>query len=88
MIDDPNYARFNLCNGILLVITFFLTRIIYLAIILFGYVLPSLLNYDYEKAYHEIGWIKVRWGQTLMICYFLLYIMNIYWFYKIVRAAK
>lgn len=51
VIDDPKYESFNFYNAIILVITFFITRIIYLAIILFGYVLPSLFNYDYNKAY-------------------------------------
>ena len=62
IIDDPKYAKFYFYNAILLVITFFISRIVYLAIILFGYVLPSLFYYDYQQAFLEIGWIKVRWG--------------------------
>jgi hypothetical protein len=83
ILDDPNHAKFFLYNGVMLVITFFLSRIVYLAIIIVGYVLPSLFYYDYEGASKEIGWVKVKWVQTPMIGYFMLYIMNVYWFYKI-----
>ena len=88
IIDDPKYATFYFYNAVTLVITFFISRIVYLAIILVGYLLPSLFYYDYQDAFKEIGWIKVRWAQTLMICYFVLYIMNVYWFYKIIKAAR
>ena len=56
------YYRFNQINSFLLVFTFFLSRIVYLGILLVMYIIPVLIDYDYEKAAQEVGWFKIRWA--------------------------
>ena len=47
-------------NGIILVLTFFLCRILYFGYLLFGHVMPYLRNYiDKEEAIESLGWAKV-----------------------------
>ena len=71
-------------NGYALIASFFISRIVFQGVLLVWYVVPVLFNYDYETAIQEIGEIKVRWAQALMFLYFLLYLMNIFWFTKLI----
>ena len=75
-------------NGIALIISFFISRILFMGFLLIGYVGPIFLNYDYAQAEKEIGVIKVTWGRTMMFLYGLLYILNIFWFSKLIQGYK
>ena len=86
-ISEKWKLRFKI-NGYMLVLTFFLARVVFLGIILINYVIPTLINYDYSTAIKDNGWFKVRWAQTLMILFLMLYLLNLYWFYKILKMAK
>ena len=76
--------RFNYWNGIFLLGTFFLLRIVFLGVFLGAYIIPTVITYPYKKTAAEIGWFKVRWAQTLMVLFVLLYLLNIFWFTKLI----
>lgn len=78
-------SRFKL-NGILLMATFFLGRVLFLGVILGKYLLPTFIEYDYEQAFEDIGEGKMRWAQCLLIMFIILYFLNLFWFYKLVAG--
>jgi hypothetical protein len=80
---DESHFLFKM-NGFSLLLSFFISRILFLGIILVFYVLPVFLYYDYDQAAQDIGWMKVKWGQLLLILFNLLYILNIFWFSKLI----
>jgi hypothetical protein len=76
--------KFNYYNGIFLISTFFILRIVFLGVFLGGYIIPVVISYPYKKTAEEIGWFKVRWAQALMLLFVVLYILNIFWFTKLI----
>lgn len=88
MDNEDKYKSLYEWNGISLVCSFFLSRIVFLGIVIIGYVLPTIFNYDYDSAIKDVGWIKIRWAQLTMILYIGLYLLNIFWFYKLVQGAR
>ena len=87
--ESPEKWRYRFkINGYMLIITFFLARVVFLGVILAAYVLPTLINYKYDQAIKDLGWFKVRWAQTLMILFLMLYFLNLYWFYKLIKMAR
>lgn len=79
---------YNYWNGILLLSTFFIFRILFIGVFLGAYIIPLLITYPYDKTAAEIGWLKVRWAQTLMVMFVLLYILNIFWFKKLILGYR
>ena len=53
---------FNYYNGILLLSTFFLFRVVFLGVFLGAYIIPVIITYPYVKVAKEIGWVKIRWA--------------------------
>lgn len=84
--EKPDYKFKNQLNGYFLMGSYFLARVVFIGLILIFYVIPALFDYPYDKVAKEIGWFKVRWAQTLMVLFLALYIMNIYWFTKLVQG--
>ena len=84
--DEKNII-FNV-NGLALISSFFVSRILFMGFLLIGYVGPIFFNYDYPQAIKEIGVVKVNWGRAMMILYGLLYILNIFWFSKLIQGYK
>lgn len=68
--------------------SFFLSRILFLGVITIGYLFPTIVRYDYDSAIKDVGEMKVRWAQLLMILFFGLYLLNIFWFHKMVQGFK
>lgn len=58
--ETAKWHRRFIVNGYLLVVTFFLARVLFLGVLLAMYVIPTLINYDYAEAIEDIGWFKVR----------------------------
>jgi len=48
-------------NGLCLNITFFLSRVVFLTILLAMYIVPTLIDLDYDEAIESIGEFRVRW---------------------------
>ena len=46
----PEWRRVNLINGVMLIVTFFIFRIVWFGILLFMYLIPFLMNMDQEEA--------------------------------------
>ena len=80
------YPRSFAVNSGLLVSSFFLSRVIFYGYIMFAIVIPTIANYDYEAAAAEIGWGRVRLAQSLVSFFVLLYLLNLFWMYKLVRG--
>ena len=55
---------------------------------LFGYVIPLILYYDYPTAIKEVGIFKVYWAKSLVVVYSLLYVLNMFWFSKLIQGYK
>jgi hypothetical protein len=55
-------VRYNYWNGIFLISTFFIFRIIFLGVLLGAYIIPILISYPYKKTAAEIGWYKIYWA--------------------------
>ena len=53
--DDEKYKTIFVTNGICLMISFFLSRIIFLGVIIFGFVVPTIIYYDYDSARKDVG---------------------------------
>lgn len=62
MDNNLKYASKYKINGILLLITFFLGRVVFMGMILVFYLIPIMINYDYATAISEVGWFKIRWA--------------------------
>ena len=80
------HDKFHFWNGITLILSFFFIRVVFYGVFLGCYILPAFFNYPYNETAKEIGWFKVRWAQTLMILFIILYLLNIYWFKKLVQG--
>ena len=55
-------VKFNYWNGIFLISTFLITRIVFLGVFLGAYIIPVVITYPYQKIAAEVGWFKVRWA--------------------------
>ena len=55
-------VKFNYWNGIFLISTFFITRIVFLGVFLGAYIIPVVITYPYKKTAAIVGWFKVRWA--------------------------
>ena len=86
--EHEKYKQLFVVNGFLLMLTFFLSRIVFLGVMTFAYLLPTVFSYDYESARRDVGIVKVVWAQLLMILFFGLYFLNMFWFYKLYQGYK
>jgi len=84
--SDKTWIKSFTLNGTLLLVTFFLTRVLYFGILLFKYVFPFLKNMDYTEATESIGWVRVNCINVLLTLIIGLYCLNIFWFYAIVKG--
>ena len=87
LTKTKKWAPWYKCNGILVLITFFMWRVCFLGFILIRYIIPTLINYDYEEAFQNIGWAKMQFEKVLLVIFILLWGLNIFWFYKLVSQA-
>lgn len=66
ILKDTNtidkYTKFHFWNGIFLLLSFFLARVLFLGVFLGCYVIPAFFNYPYKEAAKQLGWFKVRWA--------------------------
>lgn len=68
-----------LVNGILLLVTFFLVRI------LWGFYAVGLVAYDMYRVAHMAS---IFWPTSILVLNFSLDVLNVYWFMKMVAIAK
>ena len=59
--QSEKYVKKFLWNGLALNISFFIFRVVYMSILLFMYIIPTIISYDYEEAIESLGEFKVRW---------------------------
>lgn len=83
----PEWAQRFFINGFLLGLSFFLSRVVFLTILLSAYIIPTMIDYDYESAKESIGSFRVVWMQIMLGLFIALYLMNIYWFVLIVKGS-
>ena len=57
----PKWAPRFMLNGALLALTFFLSRVVFLTFLLAIYIIPTLIDMDYDEARKSIGSWKVVW---------------------------
>ena len=57
----PEWAGKFMINGLMLNITFFISRVVFLTILLAKYIIPTLIDYDYDEGIKSIGEFKIRW---------------------------
>mmetsp|Transcript_16468 Transcript_16468/g.27959 ORF Transcript_16468/g.27959 Transcript_16468/m.27959 type:complete len:292 (+) Transcript_16468:171-1046(+) len=79
---DPKYKKFYVGNGIVLVVTFFLTRVLFMGVLLLFYMVPLMFSFDYTLAIAQIGLWRIVLAYTLLILFGFLYVLNIFWFGK------
>ena len=84
---DVSKPKLYLYNGLVLIISLFLCRVVFMGLVIGLYIVPVLREYDFVALEKELGWWKVKWAQSLTILFCLLYLLNIYWFIKIVHGA-
>ena len=84
---DTKKPKLFMANGIVLLISFFLCRVVFMAILIGLYIVPVIRNYDFVEAEKELGYIKLKWAQSLPILFAILYILNLYWFGKLIHGA-
>lgn len=74
-------------NGLMLNITFFFFRVVFLGMLLGVYILPTLITLDYAEAIEALGEWKVRWEQGMLGLFMVLYILNLYWFVTMIKGS-
>jgi len=73
-------------NSVLLAISFFFSRVIFYGYVLFFMVVPAASNTRYADLEKEIGWFQKKWAQAMFFLFVGLYVINLYWFYKLIRG--
>jgi hypothetical protein len=51
------------------------------------YIVPTLIDMDYDEARESIGSWRVVWLQIMLGLYICLYLMNMYWFITIIKGS-
>jgi len=83
----PQWANKFMVNGLMLNISFFLSRVVFLTILLAMYIIPTLVEYDYDEGIASIGEFRIRWMQVMLGLFMVLYLMNMYWFVSIIKGS-
>ena len=85
---DKSYAKSFLYNGYTLLFTFFLFRAVYLTVMSFWYVAPWYFNkYNLDVQLQDYSYFEVAITNIMFGFYWVLYLMNLWWFYKLVTGA-
>lgn len=85
---DDKYNKCFIVNGILLLLSFFLTRVIFLTWFTVIEILPYLFRYNWNELYEDYGLGLYLFCFVLAGFYFVLYFMNQVWFYKMQKGAR
>jgi len=82
---DKSHSQIFLINGWVLLFSFFLFRAVYLTVMSFGYVAPWFFNkYDMAVQIEDYSYFEVILTNVMFAFYWVLYLMNLWWFYKLV----
>lgn len=85
---DKRNTKCFLYNGYLLVLSFFLCRVVFLTWFTFWMCLPNYFNYNYTEMYQDYGGLTFAYTHFLALLYMLIYAINLWWFYRLVKGAR
>ena len=85
---ETKYNKCFIINGLLLLLSFFVSRIVFLTWLTFGKLLPWLFKYDWNEIIDDYGLPLCLFAKFLLIFYFTLYLMNLIWFYKMQKSVR
>ena len=81
---DSKKPKLYLANGIVLIVSFFFSRVVFMGLLIWLQIVPVIRDYDYVQAEKELGWFMLKWAQSLPILFAILYFLNLYWFVKLI----
>ena len=85
---ETKYNKCFIINGLLLLASFFFSRVVFLSWLTFSKLLPWLFKYDWTEIIEDYGLPLCLFAKFLLIFYLTLYCMNIIWFYKMQKGVR
>lgn len=83
-----SYPRLNTINGLLLIIFFCISRVIFFGVLLVGYIIPIMFSYNYEWLSQRVPWWKIHYAQSLIVAFIGFYVLQVFWFYKLIVGFR